>query len=185
MSAGKIFISDQSNIYLLKFVGDVRLTLSASLSHYLDTLFENSHVEQVIVDMLEAEGADSTTLGLIAKLGLHCRKHYSINVQLFCHNPSILRTLECMGFDEIIDIFSQSPEINGKLRTFNALREASRETSREASEEVLEETSDTKIDKLREQVLESHKVLRQLNPENSVEFSDLIKALESDLSQSH
>ena len=181
MSAGKIFISDQSDTYLLKFVGDVRLTLSASLSHYLDTLFENSHVKQVIVDMLEAEGADSTTLGLIAKLGLHCRKHYSINVQLFCQNPSILRTLECMGFDEIIDIFSQSPEINGELRTFNALRE----TSREASEEVLEETSDTKIDKLREQVLESHKVLRQLNPENSVEFSDLIKALESDLSQSH
>ena len=181
MSAGKIFISDQSDTYLLKFVGDVRLTLSASLSHYLDTLFEHSHVKQVIVDMLEAEGADSTTLGLIAKLGLHCRKHYSINVQLFCHNPSILRTLECMGFDEIIDIFSQSPEINGDLRTFNALRE----TSKEASEEVLEETADTKIDKLREQVLESHKVLRQLNPENSVEFSDLIKALESDLSQSH
>ena len=181
MSVGKIFISDQSDTYLLKFVGDVRLTLSASLSHYLDTLFENSHVKQVIVDMLEAEGADSTTLGLIAKLGLHCRKHYSVNVQLFCHNPSILRTLECMGFDEIIDIFSQSPEINGELRTFNALRE----TSKEASEEVLEETADTKIDKLREQVLESHKVLRQLNPENSVEFSDLIKALESDLSQSH
>ena len=181
MSAGKIFISDQSDTYLLKFVGDVRLTLSPSLSRYLDTLFENSRVKQVIVDMLEAEGADSTTLGLIAKLGLHCRKHYSINVQLFCHNPSILRTLECMGFDEIIDIFSQSPEINGELRTFNALRE----TSKEASEEVLEETTDTKIDKLREQVLESHKVLRQLNPENSVEFSDLIKALESDLSQSH
>ena len=181
MSAGKIFISDQSDTYLLKFVGDVRLTLSASLGHYLDTLFENSHVKQVIVDMLEAEGADSTTLGLIAKLGLHCRKHYSINVQLFCQNPSILRTLECMGFDEIIDIFSQSPEIHGDLRTFNALRE----TSKEASEEVLEETADTKIDKLREQVLESHKVLRQLNPENSVEFSDLIKALESDLSQSH
>jgi anti-anti-sigma factor len=181
MNTGKIFISDQSDTYLLKFVGDVRLTLSASLSHYLDTLLENSHVKQVIVDMLEAEGADSTTLGLIAKLGLHCRKHYSINVQLFCHNPSILRTLECMGFDEIIDIFSQSPEINGELRTFNALRE----TSKEASEEVLEETADTKIDKLREQVLESHKVLRQLNPENSVEFSDLIKALESDLSQSH
>ena len=181
MNTGKIFISDQSDTYLLKFVGDVRLTLSASLSHYLDTLFENSHVKQVIVDMLEAEGADSTTLGLIAKLGLHCRKHYSINVQLFCQNPSILRTLECMGFDDIIDIFSQSPEIHGDLRTFNPLRE----TSKEASEEVLEETADTKIDKLREQVLESHKVLRQLNPENSVEFSDLIKALESDLSQSH
>lgn len=185
MSSGKIFISDQSDTYLLKFVGDVRLTLSASLSHYLDTLFENSHVKQVIVDMLEAEGADSTTLGLIAKLGLHCRKHYSINVQLFCQNPSILRTLECMGFDEIIDIFSQSPEINGELRTFNAFRESSKEASEEVLEEVLEESADTKIDKLREQVLESHKVLRQLNPENSVEFSDLIKALESDLSQSH
>lgn len=165
MSAGKIYISDQSNSYLLKLVGDVRLTLSASLSRYMDTLFDNNNVKRVVVDMLETEGVDSTTLGLIAKLGLHCRKYYKINVQLFCQNPSILSTLECMGFDDIIDICSQTPEVTSELHSL--------------------ETTDAKIDELREQVLESHKLLRQLNPENSIEFSDLIRALESDLSKDH
>lgn len=169
MSNGQILISDQSDNYLLKLVGDVRLTLSASLSRYIETLFNNHTVQRIVVDMLEAEAVDSTTLGLIAKLGLRCRQHYNINVQLFCQNPSILKTLDCMGFDEIIDIFSQPHEVNGKLRTLD--------TSDDASEDNLDE--------LREQVLESHKLLRQLNPENSVEFSDLIQALELDIRKDH
>jgi anti-anti-sigma factor len=165
MGVGKILISDQSDNYLLKLVGDVRLTLSASLSRYMDGLFKNSNVKRVIIDMQEAEGVDSTTLGLIAKLGLHCRKCYNINVQLFCQNPSILRTLDCMGLADIIDICKQLPAVEGDLHCLEA--------------------KDTKIDELREQVLESHKLLRQLNPENSVEFSDLIKALESEIRKDH
>ena len=74
-----------------------------------------------------------------------------------------------MGFDEIIDIFSKPHQVNGKLRTLD--------TSDEASE--------ANLDELREQVLESHKLLRQLNPENSVEFSDLIQALELDIRKDH
>mgnify|MGYP003335672487 CR=1 FL=1 len=165
MSTGKILISDQSDSYLLKLVGDVRLTLSGSLSRYINSLFENNNVKRVVVDMFETEGVDSTTLGLIAKLGLHCRKYYKINVQLFCQNPSILRTLDCMGFDEIIDICSKTPEVAGELRRL--------------------EIKDVEIDDLREQVLESHKLLRKLNPDNGKEFSDLIQALESDLRKDH
>ena len=111
--------------------------------------------------MLDAEGVDSTTLGLIAKLGLHCRECYQMNVKLFCQNPSIIRTLECMGFDEIIDIFQQSPdEFDAELRSLEVLPEG--------------------VDEVRQQVLEAHKLLLKLNPNNRAEFTDLIKALEAD-----
>lgn len=165
MSQGKILISDHLDNYLLKLVGDVRLTLSASLSRYMQTLFANNNVKRVVIDMLDTEGVDSTTLGLIAKLGLHCRKHYQINVELFCQNQSILRTLDCMGFADIIDIFQQLPEISAELHSLD--------------------NTDADMGEVRQQVLESHKLLEQLNPQGSAEFTDLIHALESDLDASH
>ena len=109
--------------------------------------------------MLEAECVDSTTLGLMAKLGLYCRKEYGINVQVFCQNPSILRTLDCMGFDEIFDIFQEVPDIDAELHEIGSVN--------------------TEIDEIRQQVLEAHKLLMALNPDNSKEFTDLIRALES------
>lgn len=161
MSQGKILISDKADDYLIKLVGDVRLTLSGSLNRYMDVLFGNNNVKSVVVDMLDAKAVDSTTLGLIAKLGLHCREYYQMNVKLFCQNPSIIRTLECMSFDEIIDIFQQSPnEFDAELRCLDAVT--------------------SEVDEVRQQVLEAHKLLVKLNPKNKAEFTDLINALEAD-----
>lgn len=161
MSQGQILISDKADHYLIKLVGDVRLTLSGSLNRYMDVLFGNNNVQSVVVDMLDAKAVDSTTLGLIAKLGLHCREQYQMNVKLFCQNPSIIRTLECMSFDEIIDIFQQSPDqFDAELRCLDAVT--------------------SEVDEVRQQVLEAHKLLIKLNPKNGAEFTDLINALEAD-----
>jgi anti-anti-sigma factor len=160
MSAGKILVSDNQGNYLLKFIGDVRVTLCGSLNRHMETIFGSRDVKKVVVDMLEAEGVDSTTLGLMAKLGMHCRKEYAINVQVFCQNPSILRTLDCMGFDEIFDIIQEVPAIDAELHSI--------------------ESVNSEVDEIRRQVVEAHKLLMQLNPDNSKEFTDLISALESD-----
>ncbi|MDC1145064.1 STAS domain-containing protein [Porticoccaceae bacterium] len=159
MSSGKILVSDQEGSYLLKFSGDVRVTLCGSLNRHMQTIFGSEDVKRVVIDMLEADGVDSTTLGLIAKLGIHCQSEYGINVQLFCQSPSILRTLDCMGFDEIIDIFQDVPEISADLQAI--------------------EPVDTEVDEMRRQVLEAHKLLVKLSPDSQEQFTDLIRALES------
>jgi len=160
MSVGKILVSDDQGNYLLKLIGDVRVTLCGSLNHHMETIFGRQDVKNVIVDMLEAEGLDSTTLGLMAKLGLHCRKEYGINVQVFCQNPSILRTLDCMGLEDIFDIIQEVPTINTELHSI--------------------ESVSPEVDEIRRQVVEAHRLLMELNPDNSKEFIDLIRALESD-----
>jgi anti-anti-sigma factor len=159
LSTGKILVSDKDGNYLIKFSGDVRVNLCGSLNHHMDAIFGSTDVQHVVIDMLEAECVDSTTLGLIAKLALHCRKEYNINMQLFCQNPSILRTLDCMSFDEIIDICQEVPDIDAELHAI--------------------ETVNADIDEVRRQVLEAHKLLTQLSPDSSKEFTDLIRALES------
>ena len=80
-------------------------------------------------------------------------------MQLFCQNPSILRTLDCMSFDEIIDICQEVTDIDADLHAI--------------------ETVNSDIDEVRRQVLEAHKLLTQLSPDSSKEFTDLIRALES------
>ena len=159
MSTGKILVSDKDGNYLIKFSGDVRVNLCGSLNHHMAAIFGSTDVQHVVIDMLEAECVDSTTLGLIAKLALHCRKEYNINMQLFCQNPSILRTLDCMSFDEIIDICQEVPDIDAELHAI--------------------ETVNSDIDEVRRQVLEAHKLLTQLSPDSSKEFTDLIRALEA------
>ena len=162
MTPGKILVADSMGDYLLKLSGDVRVTLCGTLNRHIETIFGSKNVKQVVVDMLDADCLDSTTLGLLAKLGLHCRKNYGINIQVFCENASILRTLECMSFDEIFDIFQDVPDIKEHIHLHS----------------IQIENSD--IDAVRLQVLEAHKLLIELSPGNSREFTDLIRALESD-----
>ena len=162
MNSGKILVSDQLGNHLLKFTGDVRVTLCGTLNRYIETIFGTKNVKRVVVDMLEAEGLDSTTLGLLAKLGLHCRKEYGLNVEVFCQNTSILRTLESMSFDEIFDIFDQLPNVD----TIEDLHEI--------------DDQNLPVDEIRQQVLEAHKILVRLSADNQQKFKDLIKALEYD-----
>tara|TARA_B110000977_G_scaffold63912_1_gene86954 strand:- start:7 stop:498 length:492 start_codon:yes stop_codon:yes gene_type:complete len=162
LNSGKILVSDQLGNHLLKFTGDVRVTLCGTLNRYIETIFGTKDVKRVVVDMLEAEGLDSTTLGLLAKLGLYCREEYGLNVEVFCQNTSILRTLESMSFDEIFDIFDQLPNID-------------------AIENLHEiDVQNLPVDELREQILEAHKILVRLSADNQQKFKDLIKALEFD-----
>ncbi|MDC0172960.1 STAS domain-containing protein [Gammaproteobacteria bacterium] len=161
MNSGKILVSDQLGNHLLKFTGDVRVTLCGTLNRYIESIFGCKNVKRVVVDMLEAEGLDSTTLGLLAKLGLHCRQRYGLNIEVFCQNSSILRTLESMSFDEIFDIFDQLPDFDSNT-DFHEIG-----------------AQDLPVDELRQQVLEAHKILVRLSDDNQQEFQDLIKALES------
>jgi hypothetical protein len=64
-----------------------------------------------------------------------------------------------MGFEEIFDICQEIPVITADLQDIGAVV--------------------TPVDETREQVLEAHKLLMQLNPDNCEEFTDLISALES------
>ena len=61
----------------------------------------------------------------------------------------------------IFDIIQEVPNISAKLQSITSVN--------------------PEVDEIRKQVLEAHKLLVQLNPKNSSEFTDLIRALESGL----
>ena len=67
---GRILVADHNGVYMLKFVGDVRVTLCATVDDYLHRMFDDREFKSVLVDLSETEGIDSTSLGILAKLSI-------------------------------------------------------------------------------------------------------------------
>ena len=158
MEAGKILVSQHDGTYVIKLVGDVRVTLCTTLNNYIETIFKGGNVSEVVVDMLDTDGVDSTTLGLLAKLAIHCNGSFNIKPTVFCPDESLYHTLDIMGLDDVFDIVQDS------LETI----------------ENFEELPTTSIDEREagERVLEAHRLLSKLNEKNKQEFVDLINTLE-------
>lgn len=163
MQSGKILVSQSESNYLIKLVGDVRVTLCASLGDYIDTIFNSGEAEQVLVDFGEAESVDSTTLGLLAKLALHCQRQFHLRVQAFCSDETLLHTLAVMGLDELFELHPCcNTKAIGELSELDAVGEG----------------DTTGNDTVCQRVLESHHLLSSLNARNKKAFVDLIEALE-------
>ncbi|MEZ5529020.1 MAG: STAS domain-containing protein [Porticoccaceae bacterium] len=158
MQPGKILVSHHDEVYLIKLVGDVRVTLCTSLNNYIEAIFKDAHVSEVVTDMMDTEAVDSTTLGLLAKLGLYCEDNYGIKPTVFCNDESIYQVLEVMGLDEVFDIIQGAHE------------------DRENYEELA--NIESGVEEIRDRVLEAHRLLSLLNDHNRREFVDLIHALE-------
>ena len=160
MSEGRILVSENQGNHIVKLEGDVRLTLCASFNEYIDTIFENEQADDLIVDLRDAKGVDSTTLGLLAKLAMYTTDHFKLKPTMFCMDPSLLQIIESMGLDDLYDIVESDP---GEL-----------EESTELS--AIQED----IEQIRKHILEAHKLLSLLNPANRTEFMDLIATLEEE-----
>lgn len=158
MRPGRILVADHKGIYVIKMVGDVRLTLCISFDQFIDKMFSHQDFSEVLFDLSEAEAIDSTTLGLMAKIALEGRDRKGVVPIVYTTNESIDRLLQSMGFHEILNITHQL--------------EAPVEPDQALSDEAQEEQA------VKAKVIEAHRVLMGLNRENKETFRNLVKTLE-------
>lgn len=158
MRPGQILVADHEGVYVIKMLGDVRLTLCISFDQFIDTMFSRDDFSEVMFDLSEAEAIDSTTLGLMAKIALQGREQRGITPVIYSTNQSINRLLRTMGFQEIFTIVQDlEPPV-----------EPAEPLPVDATEEQ----------QVKEKVLEAHKILMGLNRENRETFRNLVKMLE-------
>ena len=156
----KILFAERDGVQVLKFVGDVRVTLGPTISTYLSKLGQCKNFKSVIIDLTETEGIDSTSLGLLAKISLTTQEAFNTIPTIVSPNEDITRILESMGFDKVFVILKELITECGQLG--------------ELPTDIVSETN------LRKQVLEAHKVLMSLNERNQGEFRELVHALENE-----
>lgn len=158
MSAGKILTATHNGCYLISLAGDVRVTLCKTIDDFYDAMFHDAGLTDVTIDLSDAEGIDSTTLGLLAKLAIRAKAQLNLKPTVYSPNPGITRLLGSMGFERIFSI----------------------QTELSIQDSLLEELpiAQDSEDACRNRVIEAHRVLMGMNEKNRAEFQPLLTALE-------
>ena len=158
MASYKILQAEQQGIYVLKFIGEIRLNLCSTLDNIIDSMVGDSEFRTAVVDLTETEVIDSTTLGLLAKIAIASEQRSHFLPTLISTNPDVTRIVRSMGFDKIFIIISEPASRVEQLEEIPVLKASEQE--------------------VREKVLMAHKVLMGMNKRNRDEFTNLVRALE-------
>lgn len=158
MDTGKILVAQSQGIYIIKFIGDVRLSLCSTLDQFTDALFAKDQFKTVIIDLTETQCIDSTTLGQLAKISILYKEKFDSLPTIISTNPDINRILQSMGFDQVFYIVKELV----------------------SHVEYLDELPQKTVDEseMKQRVIEAHRLLMSLNDTNREAFQDLVQNLE-------
>lgn len=159
MQPGKILVAQQGGAFVIKLLGDVRLTFCTALDDFLEHMFAAPNFASVIIDLTEAENIDSTTLGQLAKLAITAEHRYGLVPVLLSTNANITRIIDSMGFARVFDI-----------------RHEPLSTEKQLGELPMAHGTENGV---REKVIEAHRVLMGMNENNRAQFNELVCALEA------
>jgi len=159
MQQGRILVAEHSGAFVVKLIGDVRLSFCTALDAFLDRMFASPNFASVIIDLTEAENIDSTTLGQLVKIAINADRRFKLHPLLLSTNPDITRVLDAMGFGRVFDIRKQRPQSRDELRDLPQV--------------------DGTESAVRERVIEAHQVLMGMNEQNHAKFQELVCALEA------
>jgi anti-anti-sigma regulatory factor len=158
MQQGRILAASHDGSYVIRLVGDVRLTLCSTIDDYFQHMYEDPNFASVWVDLCEAEGIDSTTLGLLAKLALKVKDKFGFEPAIYSCDPGINRLLKSMAFHRLFDLHEEAcsnPENIAEIPTVQGSEES-----------------------VKNKVIEAHRVLMDISEDNRERFKDLVTALE-------
>ena len=158
MQEGKILAASHDGAYVIRLQGDVRLTLCTTIDDYFKHMYEDPEFASVWVDLCEAEGMDSTTLGLLAKLALKVKEKFGFRPAIYSCDPGINRLIKSMGFERLFELHEEFCDNTEDVTAVPLV---------EGSEQAV-----------KEKVIEAHRVLMGISEENRARFSDLMHALE-------
>lgn len=163
--SGRIVVGEHQGVYVIRYEGDVRVTLCGSFDHFLQVMLNNPEFNCVLVDLSDAIAIDSTSLGVLAKLSIGVQKKTGELPALICVDPGILRILSNMGFDDVFTLVDKNQHGSTPLAVLPVSPEL------------------TEADLL-ERVIDAHHVLMSMSERNQNAFKDLVAALESERSGS-
>lgn len=158
MFSGQILYAEHNGTYVVKFLGDVRVPLCASLEGLIERMFGDARLASVLIDLTQTESIDSTALGLIAKIAVLLRSQKHEKPYLVSTNKDITRILLSMGFEQVFYIVEKGFDHKEPVQAL--------------STDIPQDVTD--------QVIEAHRVLMSLNEQNKETFKNLVAALEQE-----
>ena len=160
MNEGKILYSQKAQRYFIKMTGNLRFTSGRELDSLLNKVFSDPELEDVMVDLSEADYLDSTILGLLAKIANFMIKKFNKKITVLSVNKNINYLLENIGLSEVFILvtgFDYTPEMLEKIPNIKSSEMENALT-----------------------ILDAHQQLVKLNEKNRTVFKDVIELLEKE-----
>ena len=161
MTPGKILYAKLKDTYILKFIGEIRYTISFSLTSFLEKMFADKGFNNILIDLTQTENIDSTNLGLLAKIANFMQQHFQRKATIVSTNQDINKVLDSIGFYDVFVIAGQAQPIDDNMQDIPQLESSEQEMA--------------------EMILEAHRTLSELNDKNEVMFKDVVESLENEL----
>lgn len=159
-NTGKALYAVHQGTYVVKLIGEIRVPICATLDSFIETMFNDSQLHSVLIDLSETNIIDSTALGLLAKIAINSRKRLNLKPLIISTQPDVTRILDTMGFEKVFNIVHEKPV---------------KSPSMSEMPNIICEQGDAC-----EKVLEAHRILMELNETNRQTFKDVVAALEAD-----
>lgn len=159
-TSGTIHSGLQEGCFTLLLIGDVRLVWCVALETYCERIFATETVERFFVDLRQSLNLDSTTLGVLAKLGMLCKTRLGVTAELSYASEDIERLIVSMSFKSVFEMLPADsvPDIAQKnLKPLQA--------------------TDCGEAEIKQSVLDAHCTLSELSEENKNKFNELINTL--------
>lgn len=169
METGQVLHARFGDVCVLKFVGSIGFTsnwtfpLSKALRVFLDKLFEEKDFDNIVIDLTEATGIDSTNLGLLAEIARFSIDEFGRKATLIAREGRVMKALSVTGFDVLYTIFGMDAPIQGPLKP-------------------LPEVEDGDVDVPR-MILDAHLTLSGMNEHNRRLFHNVVEALANDIAR--
>lgn len=158
---GTVCYAKQDHLYILKFIGEIRYTMSCSVDTFLDKLFANDDFDNILIDLTETISIDSTNLGLLAKIANFVQKRFGHKATIISTNPDINGILDSVGFDQAFTIC------------------ADRASCREAVQQL--SIKDPSRAELAKTLFETHSRLSEMNKKNRETFKNVLDVFKNGL----
>ena len=159
MDEGRVLYADHDHVHVLRYVGDVRHPLAASVSGFVDSLVPHLEDDDLVVDLSDTEAIDSTNLGEIARIADRLRARGK-RAAIISPRPEISEVLYSMAFDEEFDICTESTVAPGGQPIPDV------GASQDVSMRV---------------ILSAHQRLMQMSESNRKQFSEVVELMEREL----
>ena len=158
MADGRVLHASHNGVHVLRFIGDIRYTLTPSINRFLEAVFAGSTPAGFVIDLTQADSIDSTNLGLLARIATRLQALDAPRVTLVSNRADINAILTSMALDEVFDIVDDTGVVAG---------DAEELPHADADKETLART-----------LIDAHRALMELSEHNREMFRDVVASLE-------
>jgi anti-anti-sigma factor len=148
-------------VHVFRYFGKVDYMAAPSIRRYFDSLLARGGVSGLVFDLTEADGLDSTNLGLMARVNQRATGLNAAKSLIVSTNDDINAVLRSMGFDQMFRIVTES--------------RAAASGACDAIESVPPSGAE-----VRETMLEAHRALVCMSDAGRIEFQNVVDCLESE-----